>query len=393
MPRRFIGYGRQSIEQGDIDAVVNCLTGDYLTQGPAIEAFESSVCEYLGARHAVAVSSGTAALHVAAMAAGAAPGVIGVTQTMTFVASANSLAYCGADVCLTDIDPDTMSMSPEALSNHLDRYPQTRIIIPVSMTGLSSNGDALRDVAGRERIIIEDASHSLGADREDGTKIGAPGYADMTVFSFHPVKPITTGEGGIVVTEDDELARRLRLLRSHGIERDPDALRPGHKGEPWYYEQQELGLNYRLSDIQAALGTAQMGRLDNFIARRRAIAEQYDRRLSGLPHIRRCGADAGQRARSGHHLYVIGVDFAAVGKSRSEVMNLLRHHDIGSQVHYIPVHRQPWWEHRFLNRTDTFPAAESYYEECLSIPCFPGMSDDEVDHVIETLDGIVNERI
>jgi UDP-4-amino-4,6-dideoxy-N-acetyl-beta-L-altrosamine transaminase len=393
MNRRFIGYGRQSIEQDDIDAVVKCLAGDYLTQGPAVEDFEAAIRSYLGVKHAVAVSSGTAALHIAAMAAGAQPGVLGVTQTMTFVASANCLAYCGADVGLTDIDPGTISMSPDTLSVHLEKYPQTRIIIPVSMTGLSSDGNALRAAAGPERIIIEDASHSLGGQREDGSRIGSPGYADMTVFSFHPVKPITTGEGGLVVTEDDELARRLRLMRSHGIERQPERLSPGHDGEPWYYEQQELGFNYRLSDIQAALGTAQMARLDDFIARRREIAERYDRQFSGLPNMRIRVSDPAQRGRSGHHLYVIGLDYTALGRSRAEVMNLMRQHGIGSQVHYIPVHLQPWWKKRFVNHSDRFPVAETYYGECLSIPCFPGMSDDEVDYVSEIVEKIVRKRI
>lgn len=382
---KFLGYGRQSVEDDDIATVVEALRADFLTQGPLIDRFERAIADYVGAKHAVVVSSGTAGLHIASLAAGAAPGVHGVTQPLTFVASANGLLYCGATSDLVEIDPDTLMMSPEKLEAYLARRPETRIVVPVSFAGLSSDGAALRKVAG-DRIIIEDASHSFGGSNPDGSKVGSGGWSDMTVFSFHPVKPITTAEGGAVVTNDDELARRLRLLRSHGIERDAErVIDRDELGNPWYYEQQELGFNYRLTDVQAALGLSQIDKIDRFIARRREIVARYDAAFAGANHIRSWQNHPAQRARSGHHLYVAGIDFAAIGQSRREVMATLRAQSIGTQVHYIPVHHQPYHKAYLGDVQGRFPVSDAYYAGALSIPCFPGMTDADVDRVAGAL--------
>lgn len=382
---RFLGYGRQTIEDDDIATVVEALKSDFLTQGPLIDRFERAVADYVGAKHAIVVSSGTAALHIASLAAGAKPGVHGVTQPLTFVASANGLLYCGATCDLVEIAPDTLMMCPDNLARYLAVRPETRIIVPVSFSGLSSSGPKLRKVAG-DRIIIEDASHTFGAENEDGTKVGGAAWSDMTVFSFHPVKPITTAEGGAVVTNNDELARLLRLYRSHGIEREGARLDAQEEvGNPWYYEQQVLGFNYRLTDVQAALGLAQVGKVDRFLARRREIAHRYDRLLAGAKNMRIWLSRKEQRDRSGHHLYIVGIDFARIGKSRREVMAALREEAIGTQVHYIPVHHQPYHKAYLGNVAARFPVSDDFYARALSIPCFPSMSDDDVDRVAAAL--------
>ncbi|MBL8589427.1 MAG: DegT/DnrJ/EryC1/StrS family aminotransferase, partial [Methylobacteriaceae bacterium] len=335
--------------------------------------------------HAVVVANGTAALHIAALAAGAAPGVHGVTQPITFVASANGMIYAGATCDLVEIDPDTLMMSPAALAAYLARRPETRLIVPVSFSGLSSDGPALRKAAG-DRIIIEDASHAFGAQNADGSNVGGGGWADMTVFSFHPVKPITTGEGGAVVTDDDELARKLRLYRSHGIERDPARLVDrAETASPWYYEQQLLGFNYRLTDLQAALGLAQVAKVDRFMARRREIAHRYDARFAGHPRIRLHQTGKARRDRSGHHLYVVGLDYAALGTTRAQVMSALRAEQIGAQVHYIPVHHQPYHKARLGDCAGRFPVSDAFYAGALSIPCYPQMTDADVDRVADAI--------
>lgn len=386
---RFLGYGRQKIEEDDISSVVEVLRGDSLTQGPHVERFEAAIAARSGARHAVAVSSGTAALHIACLAAGAGPDIKGVTQPLTFAASANALLYCGAELDLVDIDPGTLMMSPALLQKHLAHQPDTRIIIPVSYSGLSSNGVSLRSAAGK-RIIIEDASHSYGATTETGQQVGAGDWADMTVFSFHPVKPITTGEGGAIVTNDDELAHKLRLLRSHGIEREAGRLVDTSQSDnPWFHEQQILGYNYRLCDIQAALGTSQAAKIDRLLTRRRAIARLYDDLLSNSDYLLCPLSLPAQRARSGHHLYPVLIDFEGIGRTRAEVMRALREKGVGTQVHYIPLHLHPYHVRVLGDRRGRYPASESFYMRELSIPCFPGMTDDEVRYVATTLLEIV----
>lgn len=384
-----LNYGRHWIDEDDVAAVAAVLRGDFLTQGPAIERFEVALAERVGARFAVAVNSGTAALHVACLAGRVGPGDIGVTSPITFVASANCLRYCGAEVELADIDPASLCMEAATLGPVLERHPGVRAIIPVHFGGLAPDMKALRAVAG-DRLMIEDASHSLGADYADGRPVGCCAHSDMTVFSFHPVKPMTTAEGGAVTTNDPELARRLRLFRNHGIERERDRFQDheteeGGRPKPWLYEQQELGFNYRLPDLLAALGLSQLGKLDGFIARRRAIAQRYDRALAGRGGMTPLQNRQDQRARSGHHLYVLELDAEVLGKTRTRVIAELSVANIGSQVHYIPVYRQPYHAARMTKGAADFPHAETYYRGCLSLPIFPTMTDADVDRVVAAL--------
>lgn len=386
MSGRFLAYGRQLIDDADIAAVASVLRGEMLTTGPVLDRFERAIAERLGARHAVAVNSATSGLHIACLAARLGSGTETITSPVTFVASANCVRLSGGSVRLEDIDPGTLSLSTQAVARRLEASPDIRALIPVHLGGLASNAAELRRIAG-SRIIIEDAAHSFGGAYEDGRPVGCGAYADMSVFSFHPVKPITTGEGGLVVTNDDELARLLRLFRSHGIERTPDRLVAlgNEEGEasppPWYYEQQELGLNYRMNDLQAALGLSQLDKLDRYLARRREIALHYDRAWSGLPHVSIPQSAPGDRARSGLHLYILQIDFDALGTTRRQVMEKLRLDGIGTQVHYIPVYRQPF--HRQLGPDKSaFPNSETYYRQCLTVPLHPGLSDEEVERVV-----------
>jgi UDP-4-amino-4,6-dideoxy-N-acetyl-beta-L-altrosamine transaminase len=384
--RPFIGYGRQNLDAADIDAVVAVLRGDYLTQGPAVERFEHALAEKTGAKYAVGVSSGTAALHIACIAAGVNAGVSGLTSSITFAASANCVRYAGGTAEFVDIDRSSLGMSVEGLRSALQQKPEVKVIIPVHLAGLA---DAVAEMhqAAQGRIVIEDAAHSLGGQYACGKPVGCCAYSDMTILSFHPVKAITTGEGGAVLTNDPELAHRLRRLRSHGIERDSsrfagsDALE-GNMPKPWYYEQVELGFNYRLTDLQAALGLSQLSKLDRFILRRREIAARYDAAFANIPGIELAQSTPDQRARSGHHLYVLLFDFESLKISRSALMKKLCDCGVGTQVHYIPVYRLPYYAK--LSRVDRgrFKAAEAYYKSCLSIPMHPGLTDEDVEYVI-----------
>ena len=396
MPPSFLGYGRQSIDQTDIDAVVSVLRSDFLTQGPAVERFEAALAERVGARHAVAVSSGTAGLHIACLAAGLGPGDRGLTAAVTFAASSNCLLYAGAEAGFTDIDREALGMTPAALEKALAAAPDTKAVIPVHLAGLAHASAEIRALA-KGRVVIEDAAHAVGGKYPDGKLVGCGAYADMSVFSFHPVKTITTGEGGAVVTNDDALAHRLRAFRSHGIERDParfsgpDTREDGHV-KAWLYEQQLLGFNYRMTDIQAALGLSQLGKLDRFLERRRAIARRYDEVFGKLPHVRLPQAAPPDRARSGHHLYVALFDFAAMRTTRTAFMTTLRGQGIGTQVHYIPVYRHPYYAKRYGLAPAAFPEAERYYSGCLSLPFYPALTDDDVERVIATVTQAVTAR-
>ncbi len=386
--RRVLGYGRQSIDRSDVDAVVAVLQSDFLTQGPAVERFEAALAERVGARHAVAVSSGTAALHVACLAAGIGLGDLGLTSAMTFAASANCLRYAGAEAGFVDIDHDTLGMATAGLQRALAER-QVKAVIPVHLGGLASKAADIRTLA-KGRIVIEDAAQAFGATYESGKPVGCGAHSDMAIFSFHPVKTITTGEGGAVVTNDDELARRLRMLRSHGMERDAarfvatDAKESGAL-KPWFHEQQVLGFNYRMTDIQAALGLSQLARLDQFLARRRAIATRYDEAFASLPHVRLPQASSADRARSALHLYIALFDFAAMDTTRTAFMTRLREAGVGSQVHYIPVYRHPYYAARKAAEPADFPEAERYYAGCLSLPLYPDLTDEDVEHVIATV--------
>lgn len=383
---RVLSYGRQCLDEDDIQAVLAVMRGDYLTQGPAVARFEAAIAAYVGAKHAVAVNSGTAALHIGCLAAGMEPGGRGLTSTLTFVASANCILYCGGRADLVDVDPETLCLSTQAVARQLAAAPETAVLVPVHFGGLAAGMPELRQLAGK-RTIIEDASHALGGTYEDGRRVGCCAYSDMTVFSFHPVKPITTGEGGVVTTNDDELAHRLRLLRSHGIERNPDAFVDCDAIEegmphPWHYEQQMLGFNYRITDIQAALGETQLAKLDRFIERRRAIAAFYDDAFADLAFARPVQRDPALRARSAHHLYILAFDFDRLGLTRHQVMKLLAAERIMTQVHYIPVHRQPFHQAQGHWKRADFPVAERHFAQCLSLPLHPSLSSDDLARVV-----------
>jgi UDP-4-amino-4,6-dideoxy-N-acetyl-beta-L-altrosamine transaminase len=382
-----IPYGHQDISDADVDAVVAALRSDWLTQGPAVPRFEVMVADACGAAHAAAVSNGTAALHVACLAAGLGPGGLLWTSPITFVASANCGRYCGADVDFVDIDPATYCMSVDALAEKLEaaeragRLPD--VVVPVHFAGLSCDMAGIGALAERYGFtVIEDACHALGGSYQ-GAPVGSCRHSSMTVFSFHPVKIVTTGEGGAITTNDPAIAERLRLFRTHGITKDP-TLFEGAADGPWYYEQIELGFNYRMTDIQAALGASQMQRLGVFAARREEIAARYDSELATLPlHLAPRTADS----RSGWHLYVVRVADAA-SVDRAGLAARLLEAGVGTQVHYIPVHLQPYYRRLGFGPGD-FPAAERYYKGALSIPMYAALSDDQQTTVIEALRAVM----
>ena len=373
-----IPYGRQAVTAADIEAVVEVLRSDMITQGPVVPRFESRVAAYCGASRAVAANSGTSALHLACRALDLAPGDVLWTSPITFVASANCARYCGAAVDFVDIDPATGNLCPNALEDRLrtaeraGRLP--KVVMPVHFAGQPCDMVAIGTLADRYGFrVIEDASHALGATFQ-GEAIGNGRYSDITVFSFHPVKLITTGEGGMAVTADAELADRMTLLRSHGITRDAAAME-GEPDGPWSYQQIDLGYNYRVTDIQAALGVSQLERLDDYIEQRHELAAVYDQALAELPvRVPTAIADT----RSALHLYVVRVD------DRRRVFDALRAAGIGVNVHYIPVHTQPYYQRLGFAAGD-FPHAEQFYAEAISLPLYPTLEADDQQHVIDAL--------
>ena len=384
-----IPYGKQTLSEADIAAVVRVLHSDYLTQGSQVPAFEGSLKTYCGAEHAVAVCNATAALHIACQALGLQQGDIVWTSPITFVASANCALYCGATVDFVDIDPQTLNLSIPRLAEKLAAAQVSgclpKIIIPVHLCGEPCDMAALHQLAQQYGFkIIEDASHAIGASYRGG-KVGSCQYSDITVFSFHPVKIITTAEGGACLTNNPELANKLALLRSHGITRNPAEM----QGEPdgaWYYQQIDLGYNYRMTELQAALGVSQMTRLDEFVARRHALAARYDKLLADLPLILPYRNPANQSAL---HLYPIQIQPENMqpesGKTRQQIFDYLRAHGIGVNVHYIPVHTQPYYRQRFGFKPGDFPNAETYYSRAISLPLYFSLSEDEQDTVVATL--------
>ena len=379
-----IPYGRQHISQEDIDAVIEVLQSDYLTQGPKVPAFESAVARYCGVQHALAVNSATSALHIACLALGLGPGDWLWTSPITFVASANCGLYCGAQVDFVDIDPATYNLCPQALERKLVAAEKTgrlpKVVVAVHLCGQPCDMAAIASLAKKYGFkVIEDASHAIGGSYRD-EPIGCCTYSDITVFSFHPVKIITTAEGGMAVTNDAELARQMALLRSHGITRDPAQMTKEPDGA-WYYQQIELGFNYRLTDIQAALGLSQMAHLDAFVARRHAIAQRYGQLLNGLP-LRLPYQDP--QGYSGLHLYVKRVlpEQAQVG--HKQVFDSLRQQGIGVNLHYIPVYAQPYFQ-KLRPAYDAFPEADSYYAQAISLPMYSSLTDDQQDRVVEAL--------
>ena len=379
-----IPYGRQDIHQEDVDAVVEVLHSDFLTQGPVVPRFEEAVARQVGARHGVAVNSATSALHIACLALGLGEGDWLWTSPITFVASANCGLYCGAKVDFVDIDPSTYNLCPQALAEKLEKAERDarlpKVLVAVHLCGQPCDMAAIHGLARRYGVrVIEDASHAIGG-RYRGEPIGNGRYSDITVFSFHPVKIITTGEGGMAVTSDEALAGRMALLRSHGVTRDPERMTHVPDG-PWYYQQVELGFNYRMTEMQAALGLSQLDRLDGYVARRHELAERYDRLLAGLPVTTPWQHPDGY---SGRHLYVIRLKLDRIERGHRAVFDSLRERGIGVNLHYIPVHLQPWYR-QFGFEPDDFPQAERHYAEAISLPLFPTMTEAQQDQVVAAL--------
>jgi len=379
-----IPYGRQDISDADIEAVVNVLRSEFLTQGPAVPAFEKAIVDYCGAQHAVAVNSATSALHLACLALGVGPGDRVWTSPITFVASANCALYCGADVDFVDIDRRTYNLSLERLAAKLAQAEKfgglPKVVIPVHLCGQPCDLAGIHALSQRYGFkIIEDASHSIGGRYKD-EPIGNGRYSNITVFSFHPVKIITTAEGGMAVTNNAGLAKRMQLLRSHGITRDAADMTHAPDGS-WYYQQIALGYNYRLTELQAALGLSQMQRLDEFVVKRHTIAQRYDELLADLPLVTPWQHPDGY---SGLHLYVIRLKLAEIRKSHREVFEALRAAGVGVNVHYAPVYRQPYYE-RMDFKAGHCPEAERYYAEAISLPMYPGLTDRQQDRVVSAL--------
>ncbi len=380
-----IPYGKQEITQQDIDAVIEVLKSDFLTQGPMVPAFESTLAKYCRADRAVAVNSATSALHIACLALGVGKGDVVWTTPITFVASANCALYCGASVDFVDIDPVTNNLCVNALKAKLELakttgQPLPKVVIPVHLTGLPCDMKAIHDLSIEYGFsLIEDASHAVGG-RYMNSPVGACEYSDITVFSFHPVKIITTAEGGVATTNDIKLAQKMELYRSHGVTRDSD-LMVGDSDGPWYYQQVELGFNYRMTEMQAALGLTQLKRLDQFIARRHELAHRYLTLLEGLPVQL---PNYTQDSYSGLHLFVIRLSLSNIKQSRRSVFEALREKGIGVNVHYIPVHTQPYYQKMGFKKGD-FVQAEQYYEEAISLPMFHLMSYEQQDEVVTAL--------
>jgi len=386
-----IPYGKQEITQADIDAVVEVLKSDFLTQGPMVPKFEQAVASHVGAKHALAVNSATSALHIACLALGLGKGDWLWTSPVTFVASANCGLYCGAEVDFVDIDPQTYNLYPNALKAKLEQAKKDnrlpKVVVAVHLSGQPCNMEAIAALAQEYGFkVIEDASHAIGGKHKDEF-IGSGRYSDITVFSFHPVKIVTTAEGGMALTNDDGLAERMNLLRSHGITRDP-ALMTHEPDGPWYYQQVDLGFNYRMTELQAALGVSQMQRLDDFVSRRHELAKRYNELLADLPVTLPWQHPD---SYSGLHLYVIRLQLDNINRSHREVFEALKQQGIGVNLHYIPVHTHPYYCQMGFKGED-FPKSMAYYREAISIPMFYGLTEQQQDRVVAVLTEILGKK-
>ena len=387
MKNKVIPYGKQTISQSDIDAVIDVLKSDWLTQGPAVPAFESAIAEYCNANYACATNSATSALHIACLALGVSKGDIVWTSPISFVASSNCALYCGAEVDFVDIDLETGNMSVGALEEKLTIAKQNqrlpKVVIPVHLAGQSCDMAAINKLAKEYGFkVIEDASHAIGA-KYKGKPVGSCAYSDITVFSFHPVKIITSAEGGMAVTNCAELDKKMKRLRSHGITSNPDEMTEPSHG-PWYYQQLELGFNYRMTDMQAALGLSQLKQLDNFVSVRNDIATTYNHAFanSTLVHL-----NQSNDCYSSYHLYIVRLTQCNMEKHKS-VITGMREQGIIAHLHYIPIHLQPYYQALGFSDCD-FPNAETYYKQAVTIPLHPTMTADEQQFVINTLIGLV----
>lgn len=387
-----IPYGKQWIDDDDIKAVIDVLKGDWLTQGPKVNEFEKALAEYCGSTYAVAVSSGTAALHLACLAAGIKNDDEVITSPITFVASANCVLYCGGTPVFADINSNTGNIDIDEIKRKINT--KTKMIIPVHFAGLPCDMEEIRETAHKYNLlIIEDACHALGAEWMDSAgrwhKTGSCSHSDLTVFSFHPVKHITTGEGGAILTNNAEYYEKIMLLRNHGITKNPEkfAVKDSSSSQttpnPWYYEMQDLGFNYRITDIQCALGLSQLNKNMTFVARRRKIAGMYNEAFRGVENI--IALSEPVTKKSAYHLYPVQIAFKKSGKNRATFMNTLTQKGIGTQVHYIPVHLHPYYRERFGYKEGDYSAAEQYFRQALSFPLYPKMSDADVASVINAV--------
>lgn len=368
MNDKVFGYSHQSIDETDVKAVTDVLKSAFLTCGPKIKEFEQAICDYTGAKYCVAVSNATAGLHIAVLAAGLKSGDEGITSPMTFLSSANCICFAGAKPVFADIDPKTANIDPTEIAKHIT--PRTKVIIPVHFAGQSCDMEKISAIAQKNNlIVIEDAAHALGSDYK-GTKVGSCKYSDMTVFSFHPVKNITTAEGGAVTTNNEELYHKLLALRTHGVYKD------GAMQKTWEYEMRELGFNYRMTELQAALGISQLQKIEKFKQRRREIVDYYNQNL-GLPHLQEMPF-----SNACFHLYPILVD------NRKDFYFKAREKGLNLQVHYIPVHTQPYYA-RFGYKYGDYPQAEVYYEKCISLPLYPNLTNEDLAEIIHRIKEIL----
>jgi UDP-4-amino-4,6-dideoxy-N-acetyl-beta-L-altrosamine transaminase len=380
---KLLPYGHQWVDKEDIKAVSEVLHSDWITQGPKVAEFEEEFARYVGAKYAVAVNSGTAALHAVCFAAQIEEGDEAITTPITFVASANCVLYQGGTPVFADIDADTLNIDPVEIEKKITK--KTKALIPVDFTGLPVNLEEILQIARKNNlIVIEDASHALGATYKD-SKIGS--ISDMTIFSFHPVKHITTGEGGMIATNNKEYYERLKLFRTHGITKEKDKLL-NYDG-PWYYEMQELGYNYRLTDFQCALGMAQLKKIDRNVQRRIEIAQKYNEEFKDIEEIKTPYSDS-KNSTSAWHLYIIQHNLEKLKVGRREIFEALKAENIGVNVHYIPVHLQPYYQKRFGYRLGDFPKAENYYSRAITLPIFPKMSDKDIDDVVIAVRKVLN---